>query len=149
MALLPAQVMDHGYPQFTEAKILSEYIKTDAHKMEVRAVLQLLCWQPCSVRLTATAVATEDGSACADATILPCLGAGAGAAAHGGHECGVLAQRRPQVSEHVLYCSAIPALQNLMVTAQLHPAARVAKNVLALSEHASNVIADKQKYERL
>ena len=34
--------MDHGYPQFTEAKILSEFIKTDAHKMEVRAVLQLL-----------------------------------------------------------------------------------------------------------
>ena len=32
------QVMDHGYPQFTEAKILSEYIKTDAHKMEVRAM---------------------------------------------------------------------------------------------------------------
>lgn len=31
------QVMDFGYPQFTEAKILSEYIKTDAHKMEVRA----------------------------------------------------------------------------------------------------------------
>ena len=31
-----AQVMDFGYPQFTEAKILSEYIKTDAHKMEVR-----------------------------------------------------------------------------------------------------------------
>ena len=33
------QVMDFGYPQFTEAKILSEYIKTDAHKMEVRACL--------------------------------------------------------------------------------------------------------------
>ena len=29
------QVMDFGYPQFTEAKILSEFIKTDAHKMEV------------------------------------------------------------------------------------------------------------------
>ena len=28
--------MDHGFPQFTEAKILSEYIKTDAYKMEVR-----------------------------------------------------------------------------------------------------------------
>ena len=34
--LTPAvQVMDFGYPQFTEAKILSEFIKTDAHKMEV------------------------------------------------------------------------------------------------------------------
>ena len=29
------QVMDFGYPQFTEAKILSEYIKTDAYKMAV------------------------------------------------------------------------------------------------------------------
>ena len=29
------QVMDYGFPQFTEAKILSEYIKTDAYKMEV------------------------------------------------------------------------------------------------------------------
>lgn len=31
------QVMDFGYPQFTEAKILSEFIKTDAHKMEIQA----------------------------------------------------------------------------------------------------------------
>ena len=28
--------MDFGYPQFTEAKILSEFIKTDAYKMEVQ-----------------------------------------------------------------------------------------------------------------
>jgi hypothetical protein len=27
--------MDYGYPQFTEAKILAEYIKTDAYRMEV------------------------------------------------------------------------------------------------------------------
>lgn len=27
--------MDYGYPQFTEAPILAEYIKTDAHRMEV------------------------------------------------------------------------------------------------------------------
>ena len=32
-----AQVMDFGYPQFTEANILSEFIKTDAHKMEIQA----------------------------------------------------------------------------------------------------------------
>ena len=32
------QVMDFGYPQFTEAKILSEYINKDAHKMEVQHV---------------------------------------------------------------------------------------------------------------
>mmetsp|Transcript_15360 Transcript_15360/g.46368 ORF Transcript_15360/g.46368 Transcript_15360/m.46368 type:complete len:426 (-) Transcript_15360:441-1718(-) len=31
------EVMDFGYPQFTEANILSEFIKTDAHKMEVQA----------------------------------------------------------------------------------------------------------------
>ncbi|GHP11311.1 AP-1 complex subunit mu-2 [Pycnococcus provasolii] len=31
------EVMDHGYPQYTEARILSEFIKTDAHKMEVVA----------------------------------------------------------------------------------------------------------------
>lgn len=30
------EVMDFGYPQFTEAKILAEYIKTDAHRMEVQ-----------------------------------------------------------------------------------------------------------------
>lgn len=29
------EVMDFGYPQFTEGKILSEFIKTDAHRMEV------------------------------------------------------------------------------------------------------------------
>ena len=27
--------MDFGHPQFTEAKILSEYIKTDAYRMAV------------------------------------------------------------------------------------------------------------------
>lgn len=31
------EVMDYGYPQFTEAKILSEFIKTDAYRMEVQA----------------------------------------------------------------------------------------------------------------
>ncbi|KAI8475358.1 MAG: Mu1-adaptin [Monoraphidium minutum] len=32
------EVMDYGYPQFTEARILSEYIKTDAYRMEVAPV---------------------------------------------------------------------------------------------------------------
>lgn len=27
------EMMDYGFPQFTEAKILSEFIKTDAHKV--------------------------------------------------------------------------------------------------------------------
>ena len=31
------EVMDFGYPQFTEAQILSEYIKVDAYKMAVQA----------------------------------------------------------------------------------------------------------------
>ena len=29
------EMMDFGYPQFTEARILSEFIKTDAYRMEV------------------------------------------------------------------------------------------------------------------
>ena len=37
------QVMDYGFPQFTEAKILSEYIKTDAYKMEVPLLLLSQC----------------------------------------------------------------------------------------------------------
>ena len=28
------EMMDHGYPQITEVKVLKEYIKTEAHKME-------------------------------------------------------------------------------------------------------------------
>lgn len=31
------QVMDYGYPQFTEAQILQEFIKTDSYRMEVRS----------------------------------------------------------------------------------------------------------------
>lgn len=31
------EMMDFGYPQFTEAKILSEFIKTDAYRMQVQA----------------------------------------------------------------------------------------------------------------
>ena len=32
--------MDFGYPQFTEAKIMADYIKTDAHKLDVKDVKQ-------------------------------------------------------------------------------------------------------------
>ena len=44
------EVCDFGYPQFTEAKILSEYIKTDAYKMEVAvkppmAVTNAVSWR--------------------------------------------------------------------------------------------------------
>ena len=38
-----AQVMDYGYPQFTEAQILSEFIKTDAYAMEARARWAPIC----------------------------------------------------------------------------------------------------------
>ena len=34
------EVMDFGYPQFTEAKIMADYIKTDAHKADVHEVKQ-------------------------------------------------------------------------------------------------------------
>eukprot|EP00210_Caulerpa_lentillifera_P005228 g4995.t1 len=43
------EVMDFGYPQFTEGKILSEFIKTDAHRMEVQkppmAVTNVVSWR--------------------------------------------------------------------------------------------------------
>ena len=44
------EVCDFGYPQFTEAKILQEYIKTDAYKMEVAvkppmAVTNAVSWR--------------------------------------------------------------------------------------------------------
>lgn len=43
-------MMDYGYPQFTEAKILSEFIKTDAYRMEVTqrppmAVTNAVSWR--------------------------------------------------------------------------------------------------------
>lgn len=44
------EIMDFGYPQFTEAKILSEFIKTDAYRMEVTqrppmAVTNAVSWR--------------------------------------------------------------------------------------------------------
>ena len=44
------EVCDFGYPQFTEAKILQEYIKTDAYKMEIAvkppmAVTNAVSWR--------------------------------------------------------------------------------------------------------
>ena len=48
-------MMDFGYPQFTEAKILSEFIKTDAYKMEVTqrppmAVTNAVSWRSEGIR---------------------------------------------------------------------------------------------------
>jgi AP-1 complex subunit mu len=44
------EMMDLGYPQYTEAKILSEFIKTDAYRMEVTqrppmAVTNAVSWR--------------------------------------------------------------------------------------------------------
>mmetsp|Transcript_3670 Transcript_3670/g.9161 ORF Transcript_3670/g.9161 Transcript_3670/m.9161 type:complete len:428 (-) Transcript_3670:127-1410(-) len=44
------EMMDFGYPQFTETKVLQEYIKTDAYKMEVEtrppmAVTNAVSWR--------------------------------------------------------------------------------------------------------
>jgi len=30
------EMMDNGYPQITEVKVLKEYIKTEAHKMDAK-----------------------------------------------------------------------------------------------------------------
>lgn len=47
--------MDFGFPQFTEAKILSEFIKTDAYRMEVTqrppmAVTNAVSWRSEGIR---------------------------------------------------------------------------------------------------
>lgn len=44
------EMMDFGYPQYTEAKILSEFIKTDAYRLEVNqhppmAVTNAVSWR--------------------------------------------------------------------------------------------------------
>jgi len=44
------EIMDFGYPQYTEAQILSEFIKTDAYRMEVTqrppmAVTNAVSWR--------------------------------------------------------------------------------------------------------
>lgn len=49
------EMMDFGYPQYTEAKILSEFIKTDAYKMEVAqrppmAVTNAVSWRSEGIR---------------------------------------------------------------------------------------------------
>eukprot|EP00850_Spirogloea_muscicola_P003043 SM000012S25305 [mRNA] locus=s12:266913:269760:+ [translate_table: standard] len=49
------EMMDYGYPQYTEAKILSEFIKTDAYRMEVTqrppmAVTNAVSWRSEGIR---------------------------------------------------------------------------------------------------
>ena len=56
------EMMDFGYPQFTEAMILSEFIKTDAYKMEVTqrppmAVTNAVSWRSDGIRYKKNEVA--------------------------------------------------------------------------------------------
>lgn len=49
------EMMDFGFPQYTEAKILSEFIKTDAYMMEVMqkppmAVTNAVLWRSEGIR---------------------------------------------------------------------------------------------------
>ncbi|KAF2311440.1 hypothetical protein GH714_023014 [Hevea brasiliensis] len=49
------EIMDFGFPQYTEAKILSEFIKTDAYRMEVAqrppmAVTNAVSWRSEGIR---------------------------------------------------------------------------------------------------
>lgn len=49
------EMMDFGFPQYTEAKILSEFIKTDAYRMEVTqrppmAVTNAVSWRSEGIR---------------------------------------------------------------------------------------------------
>ncbi|XP_020270598.1 LOW QUALITY PROTEIN: AP-1 complex subunit mu-2-like [Asparagus officinalis] len=49
------EMMDYGYPQYTEARILSEFIKTDAYRMEVTqrppmAVTNAVSWRSEGIR---------------------------------------------------------------------------------------------------
>lgn len=49
------EIMDFGYPQFTEAKILSEFIKTDAYRLEANqrppmAVTNAVSWRSEGIR---------------------------------------------------------------------------------------------------
>jgi hypothetical protein len=105
MSAWAAQVMDYGYPQFTEAKILSEFIKTDAHRMEVR----------CGAVIALQALVRTCGAADHPLSLL--WRTGAGAAAHGRHKRGVMAQRRPQVSARMAApCKHSHALLQGMLT---------------------------------
>lgn len=66
------EVMDFGYPQFTEAKIMADYIKTDAHKADVHDVRQ-------SMAVTNAVSWRSEGlkyKACLCPPSLPPLGAG-------------------------------------------------------------------------
>jgi AP-1 complex subunit mu len=61
------EVCDFGYPQFTEAKILQEYIKTDAYKMEVAvkppmAVTNAVSWRTEGIKYKKNEVGNAPGN---------------------------------------------------------------------------------------
>ncbi|RRT66010.1 hypothetical protein BHE74_00003674 [Ensete ventricosum] len=61
------EMMDFGYPQYTEAKILSEFIKTDAYRMEVTqrppmAVTNAVSWRSEGIRYKKNEVAKGEAS---------------------------------------------------------------------------------------
>ena len=60
------EVMDSGFPQFTEAKILSEFIKTDAFRLElsapkpnIAAVTNAVSWRSEGIRYKKNEVRNE------------------------------------------------------------------------------------------
>jgi len=61
------EVCDFGYPQFTEAKILQEYIKTDAYRMEVAvkppmAVTNAVSWRTEGIKYKKNEVGNAPGN---------------------------------------------------------------------------------------
>jgi len=62
------QVMDYGYPQFTEAQILQEFIKTDSYKMEV-CTQQLRRLQPLSSCCSSAQLANRRPSSTAQLSV--------------------------------------------------------------------------------
>lgn len=91
------QVMDYGYPQFTEAKILSEFIKTDAYRMEVC----LVCTekQYIAMKVNSRLVLKAGGLVFAPERFSAAAFAGASATAYGCDKCCVLEKRRHQIQE--------------------------------------------------
>ena len=85
--------MDYGFPQFTEAKILSEYIKTDAYKMEVSPGALPCLQKPVLPAFHPLPVHSGSMSSSLDIPSRRALPAGTSTAADGGHKCCVVEQQ--------------------------------------------------------
>jgi AP-1 complex subunit mu len=117
------EVMDFGYPQFTEAKIMSDYIKTDAHKADVHdvkqsmAVTNAVSWRAEGIKYKARAGAAGrlDGSVC-----------GSPQKRHSGEmatPCGALAAQRWRLNttgRHLNARSAQPVTPSARVCTRAH-----------------------------